>query len=60
MKSSKIQIMHQLEQDYQRLEREGYVVFGVFVYGSQNYGLETENSDIDVKALIVPNRASLV
>lgn len=27
---------------------------GVFLYGSQNYGLDTENSDVDTKALYVP------
>lgn len=30
-------------------------IVGVFVFGSQNYGLDTENSDIDTKCLIVPS-----
>ena len=29
-------------------------IFGVFLYGSQNYGLDTENSDVDTKAIIIP------
>lgn len=30
-------------------------VFGVFLYGSQNYGCATEHSDVDVKAIILPS-----
>ena len=29
-------------------------IFGIFLYGSQNYGLDTENSDVDTKAIIIP------
>ena len=29
-------------------------LLGVFLYGSQNYGINTENSDIDTKAIIIP------
>ena len=31
-----------------------YQILGIFVYGSQNYGLATQNSDIDTKAVIIP------
>lgn len=31
-----------------------YQILGVFVYGSQNYGLATDKSDVDTKAVIVP------
>ena len=31
-----------------------YQILGIFAYGSQNYGLATENSDIDIKAVIIP------
>lgn len=34
-------------------------VFGVFLYGSQNYGLGTPNSDVDTKAVIVPDLADI-
>lgn len=30
-------------------------IIGVFLYGSQNYGLQTETSDVDTKALIMPS-----
>ena len=32
---------------------------GVFLYGSQNYGLDTENSDVDTKAFYVPTLSQL-
>lgn len=33
---------------------EKYSVFGLFLYGSQNYGLDTEGSDIDTYAIVFP------
>ena len=30
-------------------------IIGVFLYGSQNYGLQTDTSDVDTKALIMPS-----
>lgn len=30
-------------------------VFGVFLYGSQNYGTDTSDSDVDTKCILVPN-----
>lgn len=35
-------------------------VFGVVLYGSQNYLLDTPNSDIDSKAIIIPSFDSIV
>ena len=29
-------------------------VFGVFLVGSQNYGLDDENSDVDTRAVVLP------
>ena len=29
-------------------------ILGVFLYGSQNYNLATENSDVDTKAIYIP------
>ena len=29
-------------------------LLGVFLYGSQNYGISTKNSDVDTKAIIIP------
>ena len=34
-------------------------ILGVFLYGSQNYNLHTENSDIDTKAIYIPTFAEL-
>lgn len=33
---------------------KGYEVVGVFLQGSQNYGLAYENSDVDSKAIVLP------
>lgn len=30
-------------------------LLGVFLYGSQNYGISTENSDVDTKAILIPS-----
>lgn len=35
-------------------------ILGIFAYGSQNYGVATENSDWDTKAIIVPSYEELV
>jgi hypothetical protein len=48
---TKQEIMNVLKGDYNSLLKEGYDLFGVFLFGSQNYGLDCENSDIDVKAI---------
>lgn len=39
---------------------EGYKFFGAFLYGSQNYNLDTENSDIDLIILYIPTIERLV
>ena len=36
-----------------------YQILGIFLYGSQNYNIATENSDVDTKAIIVPNLYNL-
>ena len=35
-------------------------ILGIFAYGSQNYGVATDNSDWDTKAVIVPSFEELV
>lgn len=37
-----------------------YDVLGVFVYGSQNYNLATEDSDVDTVAVLVPSLRKLM
>lgn len=43
------------------VERErSNTVFGVFLKGSQNYNLDTEESDIDAVALLIPTKDMLI
>ena len=35
-------------------------LLGVFLYGSQNYGIDTETSDVDTKAILIPTFKELV
>ena len=39
---------------------EGYEFFGAFLYGSQNYNLDTESSDVDLVVLYIPTAEKLV
>lgn len=48
-------IKKRIVSDSINVEDRGYEVVGVFLQGSQNYGLDTDESDIDTKAIIVPN-----
>lgn len=34
-------------------------ILGIFVYGSQNYGLATDKSDVDTKAVLIPTLEQL-
>ena len=47
-------IMNRLRSDYDYCLSEGYTVVGVFLFGSQNYNMQTPESDIDVKAVVIP------
>lgn len=42
------------------LEEKGYKVLYVGLYGSQNYGLSDELSDIDAKAIILPSLHDII
>lgn len=42
------------------LESKGHIVHYVAVYGSQNYNLDTENSDVDYKAIIIPTLDQII
>ena len=35
-------------------------LLGVFLYGSQNYGINTETSDVDTKAILIPTFKELI
>lgn len=47
-------IVKRLQENYDLLVDMGYEVVGVFNYGSDNYSLSYEGSDIDCKAVVVP------
>ena len=47
-------IMTRLEEQYAVADEYGYETVGIFLYGSQNYGLDTEESDIDSKVIVIP------
>lgn len=42
------------------LEDRGVTIVGIFLYGSQNYNLDYEDSDIDLKAIVVPTINDIV
>lgn len=42
------------------LEEKGYNVLYIGLYGSQNYNLDDEESDIDVKAIILPSLHDII
>ena len=42
------------------LEDRGLTVVGIFLYGSQNYNLDYEDSDIDLKAIVIPSINDIV
>lgn len=45
---------------YKFLKETGYNVLAVMLYGSQNYDLDTEDSDIDVKAILLPSLDDMI
>lgn len=49
-----------IQNHYDTLVGRGYEVLGVFLYGSQNYEMEYENSDIDTKAIVLPSFSDIV
>lgn len=52
--------MEATKRAYSFLEREGYKILAVNLYGSQNYNLDTPESDFDFKALVFPNFMDMV
>lgn len=53
-------IYNRLVADAETVNTLGHEVFAVFLQGSQNYQLDYEGSDIDTKALILPEFSDLV
>ena len=59
--SNKVEkIFSRLESDYKMLVEKEYEVVGVFLYGSQNYKMDTDHSDIDTKAIVLPKFDDIV
>ena len=51
-------LIHHKEEVLKHLQCESQLV-GVFLYGSQNYNLATENSDVDTVAIVLPTTKEL-
>ena len=49
-----------LIEHYEYVTQKGYEIFGLYLQGSQNYKLETENSDVDTKCIILPSLEDIV
>lgn len=56
----KAEVQKQVERHYEKLVELGYNVVGVFLYGSQNYELDYEKSDVDTKAIVLPTLEDIV
>lgn len=56
----KEEVQKQVKNHYNKLVEFGYNVVGVFLYGSQNYELDYEKSDVDTKAVILPTLQDIV
>lgn len=56
----KMEVQEQVERHYKKLVELGYNVVGVFLYGSQNYELDYEKSDVDTKAIVLPTLEDIV
>lgn len=56
----KPEVQQQVEKHYNKLIELGYNVVGVFLYGSQNYELDYDKSDVDTKATVLPTLNDIV
>lgn len=57
---NKTEIFKELVNRKKILEEKGYKVIYIGLYGSQNYNLSDEQSDIDVKAIILPTLQDII
>ena len=58
--NKEIKIFKTLEKYKNILEEKGYKVIYIGLYGSQNYNLDDEQSDIDAKAIIIPTLHDII
>jgi hypothetical protein len=63
-KDRDLYIREKLQEHYQEALTHGYEIFGIFVQGSQNYGLDIYNeeywSDIDTKCIVLPSLDDII
>lgn len=52
-------IMAQLQEYKEKLEAKGHNVYAIMLKGSQNYGLDDEESDVDANAILIPTLSDL-
>ena len=55
-----MKIMETLLKYKQELEKDGYIVLYIGLYGSQNYNVDDEKSDIDAKVIVLPKLDDIV
>lgn len=55
-----LDIYQVLQNHYNTLQDKGYIVVGVFLYGSQNYQLDHERSDVDTQAIVLPSLNDII
>lgn len=55
-----MKIMETLLKYKQELEKDGHTVLYIGLYGSQNYGVDDELSDIDAKVIVLPKLDDIV
>ena len=60
MDDKELKIYNRLKHDMTYVRNKGYIVFGVFLQGSQNYKLDYEGSDIDTKCIVIPTLEDIV
>lgn len=53
-------IMNTLREYKKELEEKGYNVIYIGLYGSQNYNLDDEQSDIDARAIVIPKLREII
>lgn len=53
-------IMNTLKEYKKSLEEKGYNVVYIGLYGSQNYNLDDENSDVDARAIVIPKIEEII
>lgn len=53
-------VMETLDYYKKSLERDGYRVLYIGLYGSNNYGIDDEYSDVDAKVIVLPSLEDIV